>query len=266
MELSNEVLDSLLQFYAARGKLPSGGLQVSSVPSLGALVELLSAADQGLLPLKDIKLPTKHAPLVEALQHARLIGLEPGSQFGVYPLALRFSTDIEQGQWGIWSLRLQAATEAAGFAKTTAQGLVGSIRELACNVDEHSRAPDSGYAVYRVRQQRVELVIADQGIGVLASLRSNPRHSGLRDAGEALGCAIRDGESSLVESGRGYGMSSVFHALAGVNGQVRLRSGDHVLEIEGGSMQGPGKQRIHQRVGVLGLIISITCVANSFHR
>jgi hypothetical protein len=104
-----------------------------------------------------------------------------------------------------------------------------------------------------------EFIIADQGLGVLASLTTNPEYARLADHGQALQVALSSGESRHGHlTGRGTGFDTVFRSLAQLTGSLRFRSGDHSLEIDGSSPTLIGA-RIRQRASYRGLLVSIVC-------
>jgi hypothetical protein len=68
--------------------------------------------------------------------------------------------------------RLQDAAVQAGFTPQVAKGLTGAFLEMTDNVLIHSQNAGSGIAGYRWSRDCFEYVVADAGIGVLASLRT----------------------------------------------------------------------------------------------
>lgn len=128
--------------------------------------------------------------------------------------------------------RMECAAVSAGISATIAQGLAGALGEMVDNIFEHAKIFNTALAAYRWVAGEFEFVVADNGIGVLASLRSNPRYQHLIDSGRALETAIQKGESSIDDCGRGMGFTELITQLVNLNGTVRLRSGDHWLGIE----------------------------------
>ena len=65
---------------------------------------------------------------------------------------------------------------------------------------------------------------------------SNPEYAYLRDEGDALQCALTNGESRFGKAAkRGTGFSQLFKSLATLNASLRFRSGDHALTMAGKS-------------------------------
>ena len=67
--------------------------------------------------------------------------------------------------------------------------------------------PDTGLVVYAATDGAFEIVVADAGIGVLASIKTSPEYVCLQDAGAALKVAVEDGNSRFGRaSGNGFGI------------------------------------------------------------
>lgn len=154
----------------------------------------------------------------------------------------------------------QRAAELSRFPKRLAQGLVGAIAELEDNIHDHSRRPRTGLVAYRSVEQGVfEFVVGDAGIGVLRSLRESGYYPRLADSGDAMRVALTDGGTRHgPQSGHGLGFRPLFNALANRHGNLRFRSGDHVLLISG---KNPSLARavIAQRAATPGFVVSVTC-------
>ena len=124
--------------------------------------------------------------------------------------------------------RLKSAALKAGFESATAGGLAAAYWEMAENAMLHSEAPQSALAGYRSSARQFEFVVADAGIGVLKS--PQPTYPSLKDHAEALQMALRDGVTRFGPgANRGNGFGTLFRKLVGLNGSVRVRSGDHAL-------------------------------------
>lgn len=203
------------------------------------------------------------------LQHALRNALTPGSlhpaeglfnqvrfgfvQTGRDPLA------EDQSKWDRFCLSAQGAAVAVGLPKQMGRQLIGAMREIEDNVHLHSGRARDGIVGYRATVGAFEFVVADSGIGALQSLRSNPRHADLRDAGTAIHRALTDGVSRFdEESGHGFGFHSLFVGLANSNGFLRFRSGDHTLTLDGAS---PSLllEKIEQRSDFQGFSASALC-------
>jgi hypothetical protein len=163
---------------------------------------------------------------------------------------------------GIRSSAHKAAL-AAGFPTPIVRRLMGAMGEIRDNVIEHSEAPATGFVAFRSRLGLFEFTVADDGIGTLASLRTNVQYARLRDEGEALQCALTDGESRFGKAAeRGTGFSQLFKSLASLNASLRFRSGDHALSIE---EKGPTlvNALVAKKPRLSGFLASILCQSNN---
>jgi hypothetical protein len=159
--------------------------------------------------------------------------------------------------WTAFVKRAEATARAVGFTDSVSAGLAGAIRELADNVIQHSEASASGIAAFARVADRFEYVVADSGIGMLASLRRAPEFRSLRDDLEALPLAVTPGVSRHGRSvGYGYGYRAVFLPLRAAYGSVRLRSGRAVLQMAGAGPR-PVQGRCSQRPYHQGVAVSV---------
>jgi hypothetical protein len=162
-------------------------------------------------------------------------------------------------QWVGFCQRAQQAAERS-LPKLIAHGLIGALIEIEENVHLHSDRGHDGVVAFRGTSDEFELVVADSGIGMLASLRRSPEYQDLTDAGKALRLALQDGQSRLryLEPHRGYGFRSLFLNLASLNGALRFRSDDQAVTIEG---VGPELVRstLSQKTQLQGFSANIIC-------
>ncbi|MDA9436270.1 hypothetical protein [Bradyrhizobium sp. CCBAU 51627] len=224
-----------IAFAASRGRL--GDVPEYVADDLGPLIEMVQLARTGLLP------PPNSAPWLrlngtEAVLRAAVSGTERwASPYGNGSGFLRCDVlQTEPKRWTAFLLETHKAALASGFPTQTVSRLMGAMGELADNVLEHSEAVPTGFVVYRSRPGSFEFAVADKGIGTLASLRSNPKYDYLVDDGDALQCALTDGESRFGKATqRGTGFSTLFRSLVNMNASLRFRSGDHALIMHGTS-------------------------------
>jgi hypothetical protein len=87
------------------------------------------------------------------------------------------------------------------------------VEELGVNIVQHSRAPETGFALARAWEgdaPRLQISAADAGVGFLASFQRHPEFAGrVQEEGEALQLALQTGLSasdSPANSGFGLGM------------------------------------------------------------
>lgn len=153
-----------------------------------------------------------------------------------------------------------AARKAMPFKRNINQAkanICGALQELVDNIFEHSNSPQTGIVMFVGDADSFELAVGDAGIGVLASLRSNPAYSFLTDSGAALTFALTDGHSRFGrDAGRGCGFTTLFRALRTLDADLRFRSGDYALEVVGRS---PVLQGAHtsQKAHLQGFAVSL---------
>jgi hypothetical protein len=206
----------------------------------------------------------KWTAIQQALIHGEISGKSYQSTFGVFPLSRIGSTDQEVEIWDQWCLRFKLAAESSGFPKSFASALTGAMGELQDNVPLHSENVESGLVAFQGGAGIFELVVSDQGIGVLASLQKNPEYQHLAHSGDALKVAVADGGSRFgKDSGHGYGIGQLYRALASVDGDIRFRSGDHAFELSGSGPNSSLSPLLAQKWELPGLTISVTCRTHS---
>ena len=250
-----------LAFAADRGRLFEQTVPERVARDIGPLIELLLLSEFGKVPApRDAKWLSLDGlkPLVIAAKTGRGIWVCPRSRLcGVLQTWVLKAEN--SGIWTSFALAAQKAASAVGFPRRVGASLAAAMDELHSNVFEHSQSPHSGLAAFQGRRGRFEFVVADRGIGVLASLRSGADYAKLGDHGEALHLALSEGISRFgSKSERGYGFRPLFVGLANLNGNLRFRSGDHALSIDGRSPTLVGA-RVAQKARIRGLFISVSC-------
>lgn len=126
---------------------------------------------------------------------------------------------------------LRSRITETGFTPMTAKALTGAVSEIINNVWQHAQAMSPALLVYHLEPERVHIGVADVGVGVLNSLRTNPRYESLTTSMSALKKAMAVGVSRYDEQGHGYGFDTLLRAVADQWGAVRLRTGQAVLEF-----------------------------------
>jgi hypothetical protein len=125
----------------------------------------------------------------------------------------------------------------------------------------HSQDAAGAIAGYQWSDGSTTYCVADAGIGVLQSLRQSPEYQQLDDYGTALQTAVQDGASRFgSDRGRGLGFKQVLRSLAGIGGQLRFRSGDFSLELEGQNLTYLAAAS-SQRAFLQGFFVSVTCAS-----
>jgi len=261
-ELSFTSIDGLA-FAAARGRLSDIPRDTKMfVRDLGPFLEYLLLAKSGLLPLPS-QAPwlslNGTADLHAALSHRRHLWVCPKTRrTGLFRTFLT-PTVSSESSFTEFCVAAQFAAVDAGFPRAIAAQLVGAIGEMEGNIHEHSKAANSGVLVFQATTGTFEFVVADRGVGVLASLNGCPAYAALADHGEALRLTLTDGVTRYGDTAnRGHGFRSLFTGLANLNGYVRFRSGDHALTIEG---DGPTiiSAKLAKKTPTNGLFASVRC-------
>jgi anti-sigma regulatory factor (Ser/Thr protein kinase) len=160
------------------------------------------------------------------------------------------------------SFRIDAHTSAlkSGFSSSTASKIVAALSELCANALEHSECPSSAGVAFRAVENSFEFVVADQGIGPLASLRGCDAFATLDNHGEALGLMVEEGVSRFGRSvGRGYGYRPLFVWLANLSGHLRFRAGDQAFELDG-RFGDELASKLSQKPQLRGYLASVRCL------
>ena len=250
-----------LAFAAAHGKLEDTDLPATYVPrQLGPLLELIQLDAGGRLPRPGKWLVLDGAaPLVCALEQAKHSWVSSTQRHSGFIRATRRGSDADSRFTGFLMNAKRASREIARLPAAVSGQLVAAMKELESNIHEHADASDTGILAYRAELGAFEFVVADRGIGILNSLRRNAAFAGLPDEGKALEAALTDGVSRYgPSSNRGYGFRPIFTGLMNLHGQLRFRSGDHAVTMDGTS-PALATSRISQKAPLDGFFASVRC-------
>lgn len=131
----------------------------------------------------------------------------------------------------------RSLVEHGGYSTSLANGVSGALGEMTDNVLRHSTeregTPAPGIVGFAVNGPEFEFVVADVGRGALASLRSISAWDGLADARAALDAIVTRGATRRSGEIRGGGFRDLFAALVDLAGEVRLRSDDAAITLDG---------------------------------
>lgn len=165
--------------------------------------------------------------------------------------------------WTDFAIKLKSAAGEIGFSADHGGKLLAAVKEFFSNVIEHSERLETGQVFFSAQPGRFEFVVRDRGIGILESLRKNPKYKNLNDGGSAIELALEEGISRHSEEpGHGFGFRPVFVGLANISEYIRFRSGDHCREFfqrPGGSINAHTKQS--SRLG--GFSCTVICTPSS---
>ncbi|WP_145960897.1 hypothetical protein [Sphingosinithalassobacter portus] len=192
-------------------------------------------------------------PLLSALAAKPRQWLAPDGRRGLVTGA-----GLEQEET-LTSFKIDAHKAALTAGFENAALLVAAMGELIGNVIDHSEAVGSGTALFSAEAGRFEFVIADAGIGALRSLTRNPDHAGLGDEAAALEAMVEAGVSRFArDTGHGNGFRPIFEKLADMTGQLRFRSGDYALTLDGRFGDHIARQ-VSQKPRLNGLLAAVSC-------
>jgi hypothetical protein len=270
-ELSFSRLDELAMAAARKKISPHSYLAAMRVRTLGPLLELLNLSRSGALSIDSLPLCDTRLALQSAsndTNHGHGVYLANARTRIGFIKTSRDPKAEDDTQWVAFCRKTQEAAESSAIPKPVAQSLVGAMREMESNLHEHSQRPHDGIVGFRSTTGNFEFVVADSGIGILNGLKQSPDYSALSDAGSAIQLALTNGHSRLkyIDPGRGFGFHDLFVGLANLNSELRFRSDDHALLIDGTS---PSlmNARLSQKARLQGFVASVTChvVARSIH-
>ena len=250
-----------LAFAATHGKLEEVKLPAIYVPHrLGPLLELMQLFAGGRLPRPGKWLVLNGAaPLVGALEQASESWVSPIQRHIGFIRAARLGPDGDGRLTGFLMNAKRAGREVAGLTAAVSGQLVAAMAELENNIHEHADAPETGILAYRAEPGAFEFVVADRGVGILRSLRRCAAHAGLTDEGKALEAALTDGVSRHgPNSNHGHGFRPIFTGLVSLHGELRFRSGDHAITMDGTS-PALTTSRITQKASIDGFFASVRC-------
>lgn len=238
-------------------KVPDAKLQ-----SVGALVEaaILSRTTRTCAP---IVRRFENSAVVRALRAAEKSALHlfggksDGAAFGFMSLKALPADELREPVYALQLAARKAMVLKRDVDRTKAR-LSGAIGEMVDNVLDHSGDPSSALIGFYGDSERFEVAVGDAGVGVLASLRTNPKFSYLQDEGSAMSVAIQNGNSRYGPvQDRGYGFGTLFRALNTLDAGVRLRSGDYALETFGRKV-GDRIPEASQKATLRGFVVSFT--------
>jgi hypothetical protein len=195
-----------------------------------------------------------HSALFDALAGTRAQWLQGDGRCGM----VKGHGLADERALGSFKIDAHKAALEASFGKAAAL-MIAAMGEFIGNIIDHSQAEETGVAIFFARPGLFEFVIADRGIGVLRSLQQCPEYSRLSSEGDALAKMIEMGVSRHGSSqGRGYGFRPIFERLADMTGQLRFRSSDYALSLDGRFGDRIGRQ-LAQKPRLSGFFAAVVC-------
>ena len=156
----------------------------------------------------------------------------------VSPRSVEFTTvgdenETTESAWENFLQRFERSIKAVGFTAEAALNLQSALHEMATNAVIHSESPVPALVGYSVVGNSALFSVADVGQGVVASLTSNPKYATLTQPVDAIQKALQTGVTSRVDESGGFGFGTVFKALTEAWGQLRFRSGNGCITMDG---------------------------------
>ncbi|MDJ0683710.1 MAG: hypothetical protein QNJ84_03340 [Alphaproteobacteria bacterium] len=249
----------------ARGRLDGSKLTTTYAPQrLGPLLELLHLSAGKRMPHPGAWLASNGAaPMIAALDQGRESWIAPQDRHTGFIRAVRYGLGSDDRLTGFLMKAKRAGQDVTGLPAKVSGQLVAAMEELENNIHEHADAPETGILAFRAESGAFEFVIADRGIGVLNSLRRCADYAALPDEGKALEAALTDGVSRHgPESNHGHGFRPIFTGLMNLQGELRFRSGDHAITMDGTNLE-LATARITQKAPLDGFFASVRCNAGA---
>ncbi|WP_045024843.1 hypothetical protein [Agrobacterium arsenijevicii] len=237
------------------GAVDPADLPLCAVQSLSAFLELKHIFPQLLIPSEVTWLDPRHFQrFISHGDEAWLV--EQPHPYGFVRISTMVSNPLA---WTEMITRLKRLSISAGFSNDHSGKFLAAIDELWSNVVDHSKRSETGYIAFSLERGRFEFVVADHGVGVLASLKSNPSYAQLTDHGRAIELVLSEGVSRhYTEAGHGFGFRPLFVGLANIARNLRFRSGDHAREITRTDGGAPAS-RTYELAFLPGFFCSVIC-------
>jgi anti-anti-sigma regulatory factor len=160
-------------------------------------------------------------------------------------LSLHKFTNNEEWDNLIQSI-LDIAIQQLVFAPGVAESFEWIINELAGNTLVHA---DSDYGFVQVvtypNNDRIALVIADNGIGILGSMRK--RFPEIQNDLDAINKAIQKGVTSNPEFGQGNGLTGTISIVANNSSTLNISSGTGSLYLSPDGKMKPAERKYYER-------------------
>ncbi|MFN0008962.1 MAG: hypothetical protein ACKVXR_13755 [Planctomycetota bacterium] len=174
--------------------------------------------------------------LLQGLDFLRELGVE--SKGGPMPaqsprwVALRRLVDLEVARRQANATRELLERFVPAIPASTVRAAEFVFEELAANIVQHSRAPETGFGLAMVDPgtRRIQIAFGDAGIGFLESLRSNPEFEGrLADHAQALRLALDKRVSRAGTGNIGMGLFLLSDLADRLQGDLWIATGDALL-------------------------------------
>jgi anti-sigma regulatory factor (Ser/Thr protein kinase) len=149
-------------------------------------------------------------------------------------VTMKHEDDLAEQPWKLFMIRFTQSAVSTGFGRQEAHLLAVAMGEMADNALQHSASPVPILVGYRTFDGVAQFTVVDVGIGVLASLTGCDDYRHLRYHNEAIRAALLDGTTSMKgRGGGGFGFRQVFKALVEQQGNLRFRSVEGCITMDG---------------------------------
>lgn len=213
-------------------------LQGATLPGFVEYRCLLRSKKDLVPPLPPAIISSTIGMAFEALRpsHAIRTGMSSLRRIDMLPAEfylMKSEADLEDENWKAFTIRFARSAQGVGLDRTAAGGLRGALLEMTDNSILHAKSDSPTLVGYRVLDGFAQFCVADLGMGVLKSLRSCADFSYLQYDHEAIREALKDGVSRMGKNRGGMGFREIFKALSAQWGQLRFRSGQGCLTMDG---------------------------------
>lgn len=127
---------------------------------------------------------------------------------------------------------------------SAASAAVKALGELLDNALTHAGAPVPAYVAAQTYRgaRRLDIAVADAGVGILAHLRRNPAYAATVRTSAAIELALQPGVSGTADR-RGHGLSDLLNDAAQFGGRFFVRSMDAIGSVRLARGAGAGVDR-----------------------
>ena len=170
----------------SEAELPVTFSSNGSVLSLAAAVELacIAAHQQADSNEPATAIRIAACPIWSLMKAARWPGRTTRTKLRDGDVAVLVLPNTSNSWWTECIRELNGELKANGFPHKLAASLAGAVIEMTDNVWQHSEPALPGLVAYQIRRRKFAFGVADTGIGVLASLRKNPKYKQLSSSME----------------------------------------------------------------------------------
>ena len=247
-------------FAAETGQLDASLVRGLYVPkTLSPLLELFMLVKSGAIPCETEDLLHERngaTALFRALDNEQESWVSRDGRHGILRTG---PPQTVAGTEGFLLAAKSAATHISRVPGSAPAHLIAAMEEMRSNILDHSEAESTGVVAFRAAKGVFEFVAADLGIGVLRSLTKCSDYASLTNHGEALNLALHEGTSRHgASSNHGYGFRDLFRSVVYLQADLRFRSGDYALIMDGTNSD-LATARLSQKPMYKGFFVGAQC-------